>query len=457
MLKKFFFVTGVFSIILVILNIILYGTAGFDFLFLLGILLALLLLLYPKYEASLSLMMVKFINWVLMISSIIIYGVLILVGIFIIVNLPKDEPGAAEIPTIERSADASKNYLQLCQISTKNNVRFAEKMGEINRAYQYDVYDSAKVEKIITEIQPSQEEFMNFLANSSITAPEKLNWETPVPSFPYVQNSFRFELFLIGKHIENNEYDMANAKYQRLWKSVDNLFAGKNLLIVYIIDLVLVDELMNFYKKYPNQFEFADQEELLTHVNQINENLYPAFEYAVKFEDITLKNGFDPEEKEFLGFGTSFGWNTILFVLGEERLSSWPLYDYHKTMETFTKIHEMTMQIGTQPMYEMEASFEEYLNSLENFVEPSLVKNPVGSLFVGKALPDYQNVIIRKEQRKSELTAFIYVLNNMKNDDLPEPPVDNLSGTPFPLVQEEEMTLIHSEKDREIVFPISIK
>lgn len=458
-MSKYFFTTGAILVVMVTLDALLFGTI--DLLSGTGILFALIFLLAPIYRAKLNLWINVGVSIVLIIISIVTNLVFIFLVIFVCANLPKGKPFEAKVIVEPPSKVEMSAYKRLININQKLRKECFLLPSDWNPDNLFDYTFSGMDKLLSSECEAERAKLLNFYAENVFSIPilkhkdeyfVSINIE--LPNFSYLMNTYRIELSDIAKRLDKGDVKIAQQKYVRLWQATENQLSGRiNTLIQTMVSVAEMGFLTEFYSKYADKLKLEHNEELINILQNIIPKMDSAItgsfvgEYAFQKGIIikSLEAGW-AEVAEVFSMGTP----TSTTRLVEKRLLKWPFYDTYKTREMLDEFFYKTIELARKPMYEIKEEEKEDLQGYDKKLEetkPSFAwfENPVGNFLHAIIIPRTIPLISRKEVKKAQATAMLYLLSVSNPNNPDEIPIDNLTGKRFRVTFQNNTLEIQSE------------
>jgi len=456
--------SGVIFLIGGILNLVVFGgTIGFDAWGKLTIGLGVVLCLYPAYQRRIFLA-----RFVLMLLSIVGNIAVIIFIVLLVANLPKTAFHATAI-TIQPPPPAHVAAFYRLVDKTRSDHPgidsrcFAVPNGWYDRLKQDHVYDYTLpgMDSLLTPTcQAERAKLLDFYRQHITAQPVQavngiyltpLNTQTP--NYLSTQNLYKIELTHIAKLLAEGNIPTAQEKYIHLWQAIRNQLSSElNGLVQTMITIADLDQLAEFYSRYGNELALAGSSEFVTLIDSIPALMDQSMvnglhgEYALRaamFLDIAehplaAKSIF----QESFGGGSSGGMfqNILASILGG-RVTQWPLYDAHQTLQHYANHLAQAIEVVRRPSYQTASArtiLEQHYRQLTNAAARRL-ENPVGYRLLRSRLPHLTPLIQHKETAKSAVLALRYHLG-MKHI-----PLDNLTGEPFAITIHDDTLQINGE------------
>lgn len=454
MLSKYFFMTGIVLGIMVALDLLLFGTI--DLLWGVEVLLTLVFLLAPIYCAKFGRGIKIAFSIVMGIISIVPNLIFILLIVLISANLPRGRPFEEKVvvrPAPEVEVAAYKRWIYMYK-GLKEEC-FSHPRGLVDNPFDYT---QPQMDELFSrECEAERAKLLNFHAENVFSIPLFQYKDGYVAStdmeFPrlYVLDMYRIELVDVARRLDKGDIKGAQQRYIRLWQATENQLSPKlSTLILTMFSNAEVGLLTEFYKKYADKLQLEHNKELINILKRTIPKMDSAItasfigEYAfskgifLKFtKDYCFKNLFSFEENHRKSYSER---------IIETRLLRWPFYDCYKTLKTADEFSYETIELNRKPIYKRERQRQEYCKKEEEFKAEWLrLENPVGNIFLAITMPRIGVIINRKDVKKAQTTAMLYLLTVTDPNNPDEIPTDNLTGKKFQVAVQKDTLEIQTE------------
>ncbi|MFC1573758.1 hypothetical protein ACFL30_01080 [Candidatus Latescibacterota bacterium] len=447
-LIRTYFITGISLCVLLLLNLILYGTYGIDILFLIGIVCAFLYLFYHKYIYHIHDIFRRLVNLILIVFSLPVYAALIVLLIYCAANFP---PGSSfdkkvtigKIPQEEK--DAFYRSLELHETFKAELDDHDGKIGiSLNNAFMNNPYDTLTVNRALDKTKAIRNTLLNFYSQNILSIPEEnYTIDGEIPKYGSLINAVKSDILELSSLYGKEDYTAAYKKYIRLWKIVDNLSLGSQGAAGIMINNVIVNSIFpgKLSIEQHCRISYENREELLEILTNIVKQTDANFVISLSVQAYVFNNILTDLKEKPQNPDNFEGLSQLIF---DKRSFRWPFYDLNKTLQMNDDYNAEYIKFVSQPLYKIKDDFSG-INSKIEIPEPSLIVNPVGSKMITYTLPKFTNLIIKKEILKSRLTALHYIIKSYNRKELEAPPIDNLTGKPFIVIADDDSLEIKSE------------
>ena len=441
MKKKLFVILGITLVILLALNVLLFGNDGVDLLFWIGLVFTLLMLFYPMYEQKMSTFMQYSLNGILFFGGFLTICCLVILMWFMIRSLPKEAPFEEKIvkQTIPLTEIEAYDY----SFKFFNDVPDSITTALQNISLEYDsLYyglsspttqvDTCGISAKLTIVDPYLESYLNYLASHIPSVHGPYTVDTPIMNYILLQYIYKAEIYKIGEMLKHGESEIATQKYQRLWQGLDNYLHGNQDGISIMCGAVLNGILVNFFQINYDLFFQTNDTELIDLSQNVANEFSPALKSAFYTEADFLKKGI------LINLNNLSGYIFDLFEFQYnpryqgiyKRLIKWPFFDQYYEMK---RVDEHFFQLGKLSMQDW---YKISNVDWETKTEPIITSNwmghsPIGSLLLSRAYYSWPVIVERKEEARSKIRMMHYLIEAKELDQLPDPPIDNLTGEPY--------------------------
>ena len=466
MRDKFYILNGILIIILLILNVALFGVAAIDWLFWVGVISAVLFFAYPHYTEKFP----PFIRNVLIHGLLIVISFLSILMFFVLIilmitNYPPSEPfinqfdiepiSAEQQAVFERAHQMGDEYYESYNEIKKQLIILYNRRtdpGETDNLKQGN-FALAMMDSLREIVEPGNEKYLNFLENEPFPHVRNFFYYEPTPNYIMIQNCFKIELLLIDNMLVHGEADSANQRFKRLWTIVDRQLAGNQTLLSNMINVVLQNSIISFYtqnlQNYP-ELDLSWFPDLAVDItNRRDQAMANSFKTAFKmFSDVINSNDF----ANAIGAGSDNLLIQIVNPVLSHRLY-WPFFDRNATLKRYSKMYFKLNQLVLDPYYQSENEIAN-VDSMNRKMTKNIFywKNPIGNFIENIAVPDFSSLIMREKEANSQLTAFTYLLQAQRSPELPPIPNDILTGQPYLISANDDSLQIWSEKDSKVFY-----
>jgi len=446
--------TGIVLGIMVVLDLLLFGTI--DLLWGVAALLSLVFLLAPIYCAKFGRGIKIAFSIVMGIISIVPNLIFIFLVVLIFANLPKGRPFEEKVvvrPAPEVEVAAYKRWIDMYK-GLKEGC-FSPPRGLMDNPFDYT---QPKMNELFSrECEAERAKLLNFHAENVFSIPLShkdgyfASIDIEIPRL-YVLDMYRIELADVARRLDKGDIKSAQQKYIRLWQATENQLSPKlSTLILAMFSNAEVGLLTEFYKKYADKLQLEHNKELINilkgTIPKMDSAITASFigEYAFS-KGIFLESTKGYCFKEFFSFtGREDNYKKSYSErIIETRLFRWPFYDRYKTLKRADEFFYETIELNRKPIYERQR--QEYCKKEEEFKEEWLrLENPVGNIFFAMIMPRIGVIINRKDVRKAQTTAMLYLLTVTDPNNPDEIPTDNLTGKKFQVAVQRDTLEIQTE------------
>ncbi len=440
-MKRYFFITGIILILMHILTFYLFREFEYDIDNYISIFFLVAYIFYHKYSSKVNNKILKAINVILIFYSLFIY--LFSLGIvgYMIINFPKEKFFEEKLLLPISDKIHEKNYYLMIEKfdgfykKYKNKIKIDE-----NKIYQYKTDTTAEI--LLKESSIDRDNLIDFIINNKSSVPEKeMNPGGKIPRLLILLNIVKLELIEVSKNLQNNEFDLAEQKYNKLWKVALSLNTENQIMIQYLVNIACINILINFYFNSDLKIENTH-----TEISKITNYIYNSIDNRAKiflaYEYQNSKNFLQSiDAKTFDELNEMIGNNMKLKYFNK----GWPFYDYYKTLRIFHDNFYKSELLFHKPYYKLGEDLKEYSSFIKAATEFSYFKNPVGKTILIMGIGNISGSVLGKEICKSKLNLFIHILNSSNKKVDENIPVDNLTGKPYTVIKEKTVTIIKSE------------
>lgn len=461
MLSKYLSITGIILAVMVGLDYVLFGVI--DLLWGVGVLLALVYLLALRYRAKFSQGIKIGVGIIMCIISIVTNLIFILLVVLIFANLPKGKPFETKVvvkPAPEAEVAAYKRWIDMDSRGSKalKEECFSLPVGWKDNLFDYTLPGMDKL--LSSECEAERAKLLSFHAKNICSIPlfqYKNEYCAPIdieiPNISHLINMYKIELTDVARRLDKGDVEGAKQKYIWLWQAAKNQLSSKiNTLIQTAVSIAEVDLLTEFYSRYGDKLQLEHNKELINIVQATISKMDRAMagslvgEYAL-VKGIILKILY--EKEDFSVIITPETTTSMMERLIEKRLLKWPFYDGYKSWKMIDEFWYETIELSRKPLYKTEEEWQRYDKKFEELTTPSLscLENPVGNILNAIAMPRLGRdfLIDRKEVKKAQATAVLYLLSVTDPNNPDEIPIDNLTGKRFRVVFQNDTLEIQSE------------
>jgi hypothetical protein len=260
---------------------------------------------------------------------------------------------------------------------------------------------------------------------------------------------YKAEVYKIGEMLKHGESEIAMQKYQRLWQGLDNYLHGNQTQISTLIGVVLNGVLVNFFEINYDLFPQPINIELIDLSQSVADEFSPALKSAFYTEAVYLKRGILMNLNNLSGdIFDLFELKYISRYQGiYKRLIKWPFFDQYYEMK---RVDEHFFQLGELSMKDWyKIKNVDWETKTEAITTSYLMgRSPIGSLFLSRAYVSWPSLVGRKEEARAKIRMMHYLIEAKELGQLPDPPIDNLTGEPYDVsVSNGEMTIESTSKD----------
>ena len=293
----------------------------------------------------------------------------------------------------------------------------------------------------------SLDTFLLFFQENRISTPQD-HWtvEKEWPSFHNLETAIKAQLQMIKLNYGKGEKEKACGQYEALWHAVDQLNSGctemSGPMAVYRISELLIGSFL----EQGEMVKRCDLESIVDVVDRViaglDGNLKRGFAVSsviskrnlelCRDDRQTFEQMFDPIND----LAQVFAYNWI-----KKRVAHGPLYDHQKWLLEGDRLYAASLLPAcSRPFHQLDP-----LPELKDGFSASLefLRNPART-YMKSVTPLQYAHLAKKERAKSLLTAFRFLLATSGQEELGEPPIDNLTGEKFLVMHDSARTRIKS-------------
>ena len=418
--------------------------------------LAILLILYARYQPRLGDRTGSAVAVMLLVSSGGMAVFALVLTVISAANFPKEPAFQEQLafsPSPQSEYDAWRD-LRVLLGDFENNHR--ERISAAAEFSSSD-YEREDVKALLETTAQDRDAVLEFLADNVASTPEdELSLRSEPSRYIGLQSMQELELAEVRKLIASGDGPVAKEKYLRLWRVADNLVSGKDGLLKSLISMGLAEKLVEFYLDEDNRTVLSSDRELSAIPADIGGKLDDAMASSFTLEYL--------------------GQRWILFALAENpcllgdydgqtdcpRKLHWPILDLYKTLRfSHDPMADLVSRIR-QPSYRVKRLPTPVPRETDELTVLGWhIKNPVGIALMAATIPNLGAFVGSGDKTKAKLLAFAFLLESSESGELGNPPIDPLTGEPFVVTRTGDTVVIASyvEGDGEpaVRYEISIR
>jgi len=444
--RVLFLVLGSLMGLIFLLNLIFYGMDLKDPFFLPTALSAIVILVcwlfFEKFKGPFK----QIFRILALLSWIWALVVIAFVAYLISTSFPKQGPFESKVEMPEVAPQAELVYDEYLKINTAFKEQVVDQIDDLLSQAK----NSAELDLNTPEnetLQTSVDEYLLFHQENQISIPTKF-WsiDADLPFFGNLEAAVKVRLLTIAAQNAAGQTDLACAQYENLWQIVKQLNLGCSGIFGSAAVYRISELLVSAFLEQPDLATSCPGEPILALIDDVisglDQNLKRSLAVHLAMSNKNLELYREDNETfgemldEVHNGNRFFGYSWIM-----KRKARKPLYDHQEWLMEVDKLFAENLLPECEKPYHQLDPLPEQDSNIRTTLE--VLERPAG-FYMATLKPHFREYLKNKEGAKSLLTAYRFLFATAGQEEIGEPPIDNLTGQPFLLMHDSARTRIKS-------------